>query len=661
MSANAQFVIPAKDEPIGPEEPIHFSPGGTVLHPPRIIWRPPFSTAALNGSWLLNISTPTTTVCGQTLHTVVSGPLRIEVGDKLLRLSGDVYSWPPGSHPPAGSIIPSDAGSDGSPPSQLVFPIGAWYPVFPKARYSWYFRSHGATYQTGTLTVNIVRHVWNPTAQEFEPATNSGTLTLKAHSTPFIVPPKLPLLTGTLVLGDMTLDVQAIKTSSMFRSCRVEVDAMVHRNFPASATIGSGALVTFQSIYATAGWDVTVVPDEINIPEDLDLSNSDLEGLLTTHKQAYTGQQWRLWLLVGSSQGSLFGVMFDDDEVPREGAVGFADVRLPNAPIIDSNARGQPLGNVPAAFLRTLVHEAGHAFNLFHPKHDVHHPPIGIEVMNQTGDVMNFATEAKPYPTNAAFRFAEHDLVSLRHSPDPQVRPGWKKFGWGHGDLSAGLPTPVDVAGLNNSSSDPDGLELTLAMSDVAFIGEYVMAEVTLTNKGRAARNVSGSLNLAEGDLLLQRTTPAGRVDNVLDVVVGCRPRPIVNLEPGQSISGQFQVFFTNKGVTFDTPGRHLLSARAEVNALTCVTSNTVAINLRSPATPDEVSVHATTLRPGVGRAFALGDFGNNSAVATLLTDLAEAQAASTTGAASALVLANAFSRRYKSPATLPWTRRSTL
>ena len=71
---------------------------------------------------------------------------------------------------------------------------------------------------------------------------------------------------------------------------------------------------------------------------------------------------------------SLFGIMFDDDSVPREGAVGFADATLGNDTVIAASARNQPLNTVPAAFLRTLVHEAGHAFNLFHPKHDVHSP-----------------------------------------------------------------------------------------------------------------------------------------------------------------------------------------------------------------------------------------------------------------------------------------------
>jgi len=48
--------------------------------------------------------------------------------------------------------------------------------------------------------------------------------------------------------------------------------------------------------------------------------------------------------------------------------------------------------------------------------------------MNQTGDVMGFATSTNPYPGNATFAFSQHDRTSLIHSPDPQVRPGWKGY-----------------------------------------------------------------------------------------------------------------------------------------------------------------------------------------------------------------------------------------
>ncbi|WP_285104613.1 hypothetical protein [Promicromonospora sp. MEB111] len=655
---------------------------GPVIRP-ELLTRPcPIGT--LDGSWLLELERRTV------FGPEVRGAMRIEVGNSSLRVSGDMYSrrvFPPVLEPRlpipspfpipdpgplagavAGGVRPvaggpdadtvehgaeaGEAGAAGDDAAALAFPLLGfrWYPAFPTSEYSWYFRSNGATYAGGTLTVQIVRHLWNRSTQEFV-STDTGTLTLRCRR-PLVVAAAATVLgpsqqmTGTLSIGGTVTDVTARKTSPMYRGCRIEVDAMVNRVFPASATIGSGATATVRSVYATAGWDVTVVTDEINVPNDADLTNAELATLMTGHRQAVPGEGWRLWLFVGSSQGGLFGIMFDDDTVPREGAAGFADVRLGNDSFIAAAARGRPLDEVPAAFLRTLVHEAGHAFNLWHPKHDVHNPGIGIEIMNQTGDVMGFATAANPYPGNAGFVFSDHDRTSLIHSPDPQVRPGWKNFGWGHGDLSAGLPAPVDVAGLGGDTGD-EGLELTVAMPAQAFVGEYVTAEVALTNVSDQPRTVTTLINLSEGDLVFLHTPPDHSLQHLVDVAIGCGPRPTVVLQPGESVRNHVQVFFTNQGVTFTEPGRHTVAAQLEVDPLTTVRSAPVTVDVRGPASDAEVDISAKTLTPGVGRAMALGDFATDVSARAVLTDLAEQHSDTDTGAAGALVLANALTRTF--------------
>jgi hypothetical protein len=611
----------------------------------------PCPIGTLNGSWLLEV-VPTTV-----LSPRVRGPMRIEVGASSLRVSGDIYSkrsFPSPIDSVASPVLQSvpttnpdvDGLSSDESPELIPFPAPApWYPSFPISQYSWYFRSNGVTYGNGTLTIQIIRHLWNRATQEFV-STDQGTLVLTCRQSLVTIPIVPTLMTGTLAIGGGVSTVKAVKTSSLYRACRVEIDTMVNRSFPASATVGSGAVATFRSIYATAGWDLAVLTDEINIPEDASLTNAELEVLLTGHRQPSTSEDWRLWMLVGSAQGTLFGIMFDDDTAPREGAAGFADATLSNDPVIAASARNQPLNNVPAAFLRTLVHEAGHAFNLFHPKHDVHQPGIGIEIMNQTGDVIGFATVANPYPNNAAFVFSNHDRTSLIHSPDPQVRPGWKNFGWGHGSLSAGLPAPVDVSGLT-AADDASGLVLNVQLPAHAFVGEYVTAEVVLTNSGDSPRQVTSLLTLAQGDLVFLRTSPQGELDHVLDVAVGCGPRPLVTLQPGESIANHLQVFFTNQGVTFTSPGRHTVVAQLEVDAFTTVQSQPVTIDIRGAASEEEMDISSSTLKKGVGRAFALGDFSTDESVRAVLTDLAESHADTDTGAASALVMANSLARTF--------------
>jgi len=644
--------------------PLEFDADGELVAGPII--RPELPTrpcplGTLDGSWLLELERRTV------FAPEVRGALRIEVGASSLRISGDMYSrrvFPPvlgevqrpipipDPGPAAGAdALARDLGAGEDPAVADVLPVSLrTYPAFPKTEYSWYFRSNGATYVDGTLTVQIVRHLWNRTTQEFV-STDTGTLTLRCRR-PLVLAPASALvapsqrMTGTLSIGGTVTNVTAGKTSPMYRGCRIEVDAMVNRVFPASATIGSGAAANVRSVYASAGWDVTVVTDEIDVPNDADLTNAELATLMSGHRQTVAGEQWRLWLFVGSSQGGLFGIMFDDDTVPREGAAGFADVVLGNDSFIAAAARNRPLDEVPAAFLRTLVHEAGHAFNLWHPKHDVHNPGIGIEIMNQTGDVMGFATVANPYPGNAAFVFSEHDRTSLIHSPDPQVRPGWKNFGWGHGSLSAGLPAPVDVAGLAGDTGD-DALELTVTMPAQAFVGEYVTAEVALTNVSDQPRTVTTLINLSEGDLVFLHTSPDHSLEHLVDVAIGCGPRPTTVLQPGESIRNHVQVFFTNQGVTFTEPGRHTVAAQLEVDPVTTVRSAPVTVDVRGPASDAEVDISAKTLTPGVGRAIALGDFATDAAARSVLTALAEQHSDTDTGAAGALVLANSLARSF--------------
>jgi hypothetical protein len=253
-------------------------------------------------------------------------------------------------------------------------PQVAWYPQLPISQYSWYFRSTGATYAAGTLTMPIERRLWDRTTQEFT-QTDTGTMTLSCRHG-LIQPVGVPLvMTGTAQIGGRTYLVQATKTSNLYRGCRIEADVMLNRQWPVTATLCNGVTTAFRQVYATAGWDVQVTVDELNVPEDASLTVTELQTLLATHRGAGTADEWRLWLLAGSSLGTYFGLMFDEDAMPREGAVGFADATLGTQTFIEASARGRPLDEVPAAFLRTLTHEAGHALNLVPPTHDVHSPP----------------------------------------------------------------------------------------------------------------------------------------------------------------------------------------------------------------------------------------------------------------------------------------------
>lgn len=604
----------------------------------------PCQVGALNGSWYLQLRP-------QGAHSLmeIRGPMRIEVASPKLRVSGDIYVKKP--TPVNGSIEIL------RPITEKPLLIGKnWYPQFPIQQYSWYFRSLGVTYQNGKLVFKFERNLWNQITQEFIQNDNSGKDTgfmeLECREANRFVHSLLPQptikLTGIARLGGETYEVIATKTSPFYRGCAVEVDVMTKRTFPLSATTINGSIISFESIYRTAGIDCRTTVDQNNLPDDSELTNIELQTALTTNRRPVElPDAWRLWLLVGSSQGGLFGLMFDDIEPFREGTAGFFDPKFGNDPTIAPSARNKKLGEVPEAFLRTLVHEAGHAFNLFHPKHDVHVVPVGTSIMNQTGDVMSFATVATPYPNNVTFAFDDHSRTSLIHSPDPQVAPGWKRFGWGHGGLSSGLAEPVDAAGLLRNTPISTDFSFELTIPELIYRGQFVTGNFKVTNTGNQPRAISSALNLSQGDLRLLLKPSMDELHDVRDVILACGDRQLVTLQPGESMTGNAQIFYTNIGHTFRLTGRHFVSAEFEVGDLegTVVRSNTVTVIVRAPDTQEEEAIARLTMDLGVGRAFAFGDFGTDNETKDKLEELAAKYGHTKTGAAASLTLANSLSR----------------
>lgn len=607
----------------------------------------PCSLSTLNGSWLLTLTSTRPLSLWQ-----IRGPMRIEAQPQRLRVSGDIYVKQLIILPQPGVVSPALNPELTSPfiPGSLVIRRN-WYPAFPQSEYRWYFRSTGVKYSGGKLIFQFERHLWNNTSQSFV-SQDEGWMEFQCQQTLVIHPIGAPQPTiemkGTAMVGGSQYNVTATKTSPYYRGCLVEVDVMTKRQWPENAASCEGSqTLTFNGVYQEAGMDFRAVVNEIDVPEDPLLTVPEMHTLLATHRPAASGDNWRLWILVGSHFGNdSLGLMFDTGNPPhREGVLGFYDPTLPNIDIILSSARGKKLGETPMAFLRTLVHEAGHAFNLYHPKHDVHSIPIGTTIMNQTGDVMQFATTANPYPCNAAMSFNDHNLTSLIHSPDPQVKPGWKEFGWGHGSVWSGVAEPVDVLGFGASEPEARDLKLKIDIPEEAIRGEFVIATVIVTNTGNTARDITTALNLSEGDLLMDVTTPSGDVIDVRDVVLVCGIRRMVTLEPGDQFSGTMQLFYGPHGLTFDQPGRYKVRAELSVGDGTVVMSDYVKFTIRPAITDNEREIEMLTMDKKVGLSLALGDFGTDSSVYENLMKVAEKSPGTETGAVSAMVVANSLAR----------------
>ncbi len=666
MSEHDDFLLEAEDEPLVPEDgcggndpDVFYDEDGTltlanpfgpvtatpVAELPRLTFSRPCSLGTLNGSWLLTL-----TPDGPHLFSQIRGPMRIETGGPRIRVSGDVYVRSFVFEFPRLNPIAVEPFVPGS----LVIRRN-WYPAFPQNQYRWYFRSAGVAYSKGELTFKFVRHLWDTRTEEFV-STDTGWMKFSCSTSiirPIGAPQPTIEMTGKAMIGGQSYTVKATKTSPYYRGCLVEVDVMKNRAWPATASNCAGTQnFSFTGVYRSAGLDFRVVVNEVDIPEDNLLTTAELHNLLATHRTLSAGgDNWRLWLLSGSRMDGTLGIMFDTGMPPhREGAVGFHDPTLPNISIIEASARGKKLGEVPLAFLRTFIHEAGHAFNLFHPKHDVHGIPVSTTIMNQTGDVMGFATAANPYPCNATFAFNDHNRTSLIHSPDPQVKPGWKEFGWGHGSAFSGVPEPVDAIGLDAGAPEADDLRLGVELPSEAVLGEVLTAKLTVTNIGVAPRLVTTALNLAEGDLKLHLTPPDGKVQDVRDVVVACADRRLMELQPGEDLTGVVQLHYTNQGFTFDQTGRYTLEFELHTGDArgSIAYSDKAEIVIRAAATAKENKLQELTLDQGVGMSLALGDFGADKSAEKKLGAAMDQFGDTQSGAACAMVLANSWGRDFR-------------
>jgi hypothetical protein len=614
------------------------------------------SLAALNGSWNITIRPRIGFLGGQ-----IRGPMRLEAANGVLRVSGDVYykqwAWARsaiGSRTvfPRGDLGLGDDAEDHqmATATAVAYWNRNWYPHYPFDEYSWYFRSTGASYFGGELYFPLIRHIWSKSSQEFV-STEAGWMRFNCSRsivTSRWYPQPTIKMTGEAMIGGQLHVVTATKTSAYYRGAVVEVDVMTDRSWPAMA---GGH--TFSGTYRGDGIDLAVNMSQTNIPEDNTLTDAELHTLLSGWRDiSDIGNTWRIWTLVGSkrSGSNTFGLMFDQAAPHREGCVSYTDAMFGSSSSLKPSVKNKRLGDVPVGHLRTLVHEVGHVLNLYHPKHDVHNPGIGTTIMNQTGDVMGQATTGNLYPDNATFAFSGHNRTSLIHSPDPQIAPGWKPFGWGHGSLFSGLMTPTDAVGLSQPESGGDSIRLDIELPPDVVRGEFITACVTVTNPSDEGIVISSALNLAEGDLEIDVTTPSGRSLVIRDVVQVCGTPGSTELAAGESLRKTVQLFYGNNGHLFDEAGRYELKARFVPDAGTDVTvdSGVVSTTVHEPKTDGERAIAELSMDPDVGLSFALGDFAHHADAGAKLKQISENYATTDTGTAAALVLANAYGRTFR-------------
>jgi hypothetical protein len=216
--------------------------------------------------------------------------------------------------------------------------------------------------------------------------------------------------------------------SPKLRKATIEIDRVPGASVPQSNDQGA----TWQSVFRSFGWDVTIIvsDDDVTKPGGTVWDARDAERAMQAHRDSDDlDAEWRYYILVAqevNAPADAFGFMYH----PKREAIFITSQFV--FPEVDTKwglLRGKRF-DTTEAFFRTAVHEMGHAMGLGHNE-------TGFHFMRPTPAIAQGATANTPFPTNISWSFDPEDEHRLRHWPDIQIRPGGNAGGGG-----GGLPLP---------------------------------------------------------------------------------------------------------------------------------------------------------------------------------------------------------------------------
>lgn len=551
------------------------------------------------------------------------GTMRVEIGRGDTTVSGDLYKVRRFD-----DLVIAPAEKVFAAPQPII-------PIKPRNRYFSYLRVVGISTSpvltqfaqfarilppifnlcTISLTVEEFRYTHPTAGQANGSFPQTPTRTLVFVLTKAAVPAGFP---GPAFEGDvfenglrLPLKVSLLWVSDFFRRARLELE-----NVTGVAIPGSVGADSFQSTYAKAGWDVTVVNGNANIavPGGVSPSWSEAElhafMLANRNPAANLDREWHGYHvsvpLDFTPNSGIFGIMFDQLADEREGACNFIQ-----------NFTG--VHNDNRARLRSAIHEIGHAFNQLHP------PTEGLandnSIMTQSGGVRTVIQNAGgTYPDDINFAFNAHNTHHLIHAPDVVVRPGGEDFMFGHDGNFA--PEAQDDA-------RDRGVALRAAASDGRLkLGQPLVVTVELVNSGATPVSVPAifGTKLHNVSIVVRR---AGREERrIRSFVLICHEELYRDLAPGKSITWEEVVYWDRNGVVFPDPGRYAVSVEARWfeggQPLAAEASADVWVDY--PLTGKENAVAAALLDDEVGKYVALG--GNAVHLKHAVARIAEAKKA---------------------------------
>ena len=626
---------PGGDPPI----PIEFRPTPFEIPPeftlPKVREFPPIKFCGLqfpNGCWMMTV-TPTN---GQGLV----GTLRVDRGapgsgsDNLI-FSGDLYRQPQLVIGATLDPPPSVGTLAGRVSSVLTGSLGAglqWFrkrqiPIYARSRYHSYLKginlslprfSFGGTCKA---TIDVEQFDYTqPPAGQFQgsfPAAASRTLRFVLEPAPDPLTPwnNGPYYTGRMFDGGIDKgSVTLVWVSSFLRRAVLEIDTLTGAVAPQPVPNAAGTGTDFfDTLFAQAGWQLTVVQDQVNVPVPAGVtpnvcwSSANLHALMESVRRASTNldTEWRTHLIVvPAAMGCSRGVMYDQISVPREGSASFSNDGYPssNSPNFGT-AANQQQRNVPRAFLRSACHEVTHAFNQIHQESETSADNSIMTTTPSVADVLRGPATGAPgvFPDQINIGFNTTVRNHLAHMPDPVVRPGgWPFASW----FGGSSPQAADYA-----EFDASEVSISVAVDPPRpALGEPVMVTWTLTNNTSGDLMIPNDVSLEGTFATMEVRDKDGRVCPVRAFAIVCDDVALRPLAPGASLTSKYRVFWSTAGFAFERTGRHevAVSVAWSANGVPVYVRGTGEVFVDYPLTGADNDAACLALHPAVGMWVAL-------------------------------------------------------
>ena len=574
-----------------------------------------------------------------------------DAGPDGLIVSGDVYNRPPWwgevigplgeattrlsrlgqpdqpSDMPTLTSLASTAASASLAGAEL-FPWRPRIPIFPRSRYHSYLK--GTHLSAPFITIGHRPCRLTLDFEQFDythpPAgSHQGSFPLSpSRNVRFVlsrVPSHLPQIFGGPTFEGRIYEggvdkgsVSLTRVSRFLRRAVLEIDTLQGAVAPQPVPHPSGTGTEyFDTLYATAGWQLTVEVDQTGVPVPAGVnptacwSSANLHNLMASVRRATTDldAQWRTHLVVvPAALGCARGVMYDQIGVPREGSASFSDDGYPSS---DSSnfgaAANQMQRNVPRAFLRSASHEVTHAFNQIHQENETSADNSIMTTTPSVADVLGGPTTGAPgvFPNQITLGFNSTVRNHLAHMPDPVVRPGgWPFASW----FGAGSPQAGDRA-----TFDPSELVLEVTIDpERAALGAPVEVAWTLTNTTDGALVVPNDVSLGGLFATMTVANDRGEVHPVRPFVIECERVRLEPLGPGEQRQARHRTFWSTAGFSFDRPGRHVVTVSVTWSAggVPVGVDGTAEVWVDSPVSDAENADAALVMHPEVGMWVAL-------------------------------------------------------